>query len=212
MASGGCGQSLAVLSLQLTCDLYPRLHTAFPSVLVCSSLSLTGYFSLEFTVHPNPAWSHLKILTWISSQRPLFYMRSHSELPSGDIFGRGTIQPLQGVLVAQMVRSLPAMQEIPVQALGQGRAPGGRRGYPFQCSWRIPRKKEPDEWLSLFPTTHLFINFNIFWWNFWGFLHITANQQIWKIQQWPLEKVRFHSNPTEKELDMTERLTLWQKS
>ena len=30
---------------------------------VCSSLSLIGYFSLEFTVHPNSAGSHLKILT-----------------------------------------------------------------------------------------------------------------------------------------------------
>ena len=116
--------------------------------------------------------------------------------------------PLQGVLVAQTVRNLPTMQEIPVQSLGQGRSPGGGHGYPFQCSQRIPRTEEPDERLSLFSTANLFINFNTFWWNLGGFLHRTSNQQIWKIQQWPLENVRFHSNPTEKESDMTERLTL----
>ena len=116
--------------------------------------------------------------------------------------------PLQGVLVAQTVRNLPMMQEIPVQSLGQGRSPGRGQGYPFQCSWRIPRTEEYDERLSLFSTANLFINFNIFWWNLGGFLHRTSNQQIWKIQQWPLENVRFHSNPTEEESDMTERLTL----
>ena len=89
----------AILSSpELTADLrsLPSSSHGFSCVGVCSSLSLIGYFSLEFTVHPNSAGSHLKILTWITSQRPLFYMRSHSELLSGDTFGRGTIQPPTG--------------------------------------------------------------------------------------------------------------------
>ena len=135
-------------------------------------------------------------------------MRSHSELLSGDTFGRGTIQPPTGSPGGSDGKESAYDAGDPVQSLGQGRSPGRGQGYPFQCSWRIPRTEEYDERLSLFSTANLFINFNIFWWNLGGFLHRTSNQQIWKIQQWPLENVRFHSNPTEKESDMTERLTL----
>ena len=37
-------------------------------------------------------------------------------------------------LIAQLVKNLPAMQETPVQFLGQGFA-GGGIGYPLQYSW-----------------------------------------------------------------------------
>ena len=38
-------------------------------------------------------------------------------------------------LRAQLVKNLPAMQEIPVWLLGQGRSPGERIGYQLQYSW-----------------------------------------------------------------------------
>ena len=41
---------------------------------------------------------------------------------------------IRGFLGAQMVKSLPAMQEIQVQSLGQEDSPGEGNGYPLQYS------------------------------------------------------------------------------
>ena len=40
-----------------------------------------------------------------------------------------------GILLAQLVKNPPAMQDTPVQFLGSGRSPGEGIGYPCQCSW-----------------------------------------------------------------------------
>ena len=38
-------------------------------------------------------------------------------------------------LIAQLVKNLPAMQEIPVRIPGSGRSPGEQIDYPLQYSW-----------------------------------------------------------------------------
>ena len=40
-----------------------------------------------------------------------------------------------GILLAQLVKNPPAMQDTPVQFLGSGRSPGEGIGYTCQCSW-----------------------------------------------------------------------------
>ena len=45
------------------------------------------------------------------------------------------LKPLLYQLTAQLVKNPPAMQETPVQFLGQGRSTGERIGYPLQFSW-----------------------------------------------------------------------------
>ena len=42
---------------------------------------------------------------------------------------------LQASLVAQLIKNLPAMQEMPGLLHGSGRSPGERIGYPSQFSW-----------------------------------------------------------------------------
>ena len=42
---------------------------------------------------------------------------------------------LRTSLVAQLVKNLPAMQEIPVRFLGRKDSPRERIGYPLQYSW-----------------------------------------------------------------------------
>ena len=39
-------------------------------------------------------------------------------------------------LIAQLVKTLPAMQETPIQFLGQRDSPGEERGYPLQLGLR----------------------------------------------------------------------------
>ena len=48
---------------------------------------------------------------------------------------RENIRPFGASLIAQLVKNLPAMQEIPVRIPGSGRSPGEQIDYPLQYSW-----------------------------------------------------------------------------
>ena len=81
-----------------------------------------------------------------------------------------------GILLAQLVKNLPAMQKtlVPFPIPGLGRSAGKRIGYPLQYSWtslvaqlvkNLPAKRTPgfDPWVGKIPWRRERLPTPVFW-------------------------------------------------
>ena len=115
-------------------------------IWTCSWLEhlLTGLPTTS-TLTPFPNW--IATTASISNlKHKKHHLSSTQTLPGmawagpGPAKGALTTLRLGSVLVAQMVKNLPAMEETPDSIPGSGRSPGEGNGYLLQYSWRRPQQ------------------------------------------------------------------------
>ena len=92
-----------------------------------------GYLLKTSTYH-TPTMEMTSYMRTMLKINPLQLVQSTMCVAYSQIFFKPSFTLLGAFLIAQLVKNLPAMQEIPFDSW-VGKLPGKGIGYPLQCSW-----------------------------------------------------------------------------